>query len=36
MIKGSEELYKHIQKPIPLQPKKTCENDKARSHQKLE
>lgn len=35
MIKANEELYKHIPKPLPLQPKKVCENDRARSHLKI-
>lgn len=33
MIKGNEELYSHIARPIPLLPRKSYIDDKARSHQ---
>lgn len=36
MLKGNEELYSHISRPIPLLPKKSYDDDKPRSHQKIE
>jgi hypothetical protein len=36
MIKGNEELYSHISLPIPLTIKKSYDDDKAKSHQKIE
>lgn len=33
MIKGNEELYSFIARPIPLLPHKCYADDKARSHQ---
>ena len=35
MIKGNEELYSYIAKPIPLLPRKSYSDDKARSHQQI-
>ena len=35
MIKGNEELYSYVARPIPLLPRKSYNNDKARSHQPI-